>query len=210
MAFCPCSARPGNLWPGVVTWSIIIKRGNGEMNQKKRTLKDLAGLSTEQLEEIFQKGLTPDPEKLVGWEFNGYNIPFIAKLIGVKKFKKGFYQQGDEYWGYNIPVEQNPVDQPWQCRPSDDNPRRYAFYSVKPVTAQGKENKEPGALILNYGDGRNPVWEGSLLRDYLKQVDPDNDDLYLAKVYIALGPARAFPTFFIMERHRRAPGEIKR
>jgi hypothetical protein len=176
----------------------------------KRNLQDLAKLSVPELEDIFQKGNTPDPEKLAGWEFAGYNIPFVAKLIGVKKFKKGFYKQGDEFWGYNIPVEQNRLEEPWQCLPSEETPRRYAFYSMKPVTPESKENKEPGALILNYGDGHNPVWEGSLLRDYVKQVDPDNDDLYLCKVYIALGPARVFPSFFIMERHRRAPSEVKR
>ena len=180
------------------------------MAAMKKTLKDLAKLSTRELEEIFQKGKTPDPEKLIGWEFKGYNHPFFAKLLGIKKFKKGFYQQGDETWGYNIPIYQNGIDEPWRCRPVDHNPKRFGFYSVKPVTADGVENLEPGAIILNYADGKNLPWEGSFLRDYVKQVDPDNDDLYLGKAYSALGSARLMPSFFILERDRKAPTEVDR
>jgi len=174
----------------------------------KRSLQDLARLSAGELEEIFQQGKTPEFEKLAGWEFKGYNVPALAKLLGIKKFKKGFFQRGDESWGYNIPIYQNPIDQPWRCQPVDHNPKRFGFYSVKPAASDGPENKEPGALILNYQDGRNRPWEGSFLRDYLKQVDPDNEDLYLGKAYIALGPARIMPMFFILERDRKAPTEV--
>lgn len=176
----------------------------------KRTLKDLAGLSTAELEKIFKNGKTPDPDKLVDWEFKGYNVPFFAKLLGIKKFKKGFYREGEEFWGYNIPQYQNSIDQPWRCKPVDHNPKRFGFYSVKAVRPDMTENKEPGALILNYADGNNLLWEGSFLRDYLKQVDPDNDDLYLGKAYVALGGARFMPSFFILERDRKAPTEVIR
>jgi len=175
----------------------------------KRTLKDLAGLSTRELEEIFKSGKTPDPDKLVGWEFCGYNVPFFAKLLGIKKFKKGFYKSGDEYWGYNIPQYQNSIEEPWRCKPVDHNPKRFGYFSVMEVKPDIVENKEPGAIILNYDDGKNFIWEGAFLRDYVKQVDPDNDDLYLGKAYIALGPARIMPSFFIIERDRKAPTEVE-
>jgi hypothetical protein len=175
---------------------------------EKRKLEDLAKLSTKELEEIFQNGETPDPEKLADWEFRGYNVPFFAKLLGIKKFKKGFYKSGDEFWGYNIPIYQNPIDGPWRCKPVDHNPKRFGFYSVKKVDPQGVENKEPGALILNYAHGENMLWEGSFLRDYVKQVDPDNEDLYLGKAYMAVGPGRIAPSFFIIERDRKAPTEV--
>jgi hypothetical protein len=161
------------------------------------------------LEEIFKNGKTPDPEKLAGWEFCGYNVPFFAKLLGIKKFKKGFYKSGDEYWGYNIPQYQNSIEEPWRCKPVDHNPKRFGYYSVKAVKPDMVENKEPGAIILNYDHGRNFIWEGAFLRDYVKQVDPDNDDLYLGKAYVALGPARIMPSFFIIERDRKAPTEVE-
>jgi len=179
------------------------------MKGKKRTLKDLAKLSDKELEEIFRNGKTPDPEKLVGWEFRGYNVPFFTKILGIKKFKKGFYKRNDEYWGYNIQIYQGPIDEPWRCKPVDHNPRRMGFFSVKEVTPDGPENKEPDALIFNYGDGKNWPWEGSFLRDYLKQVDPDNYDLYLGKAYTAIGRARIAPSFFIVERDRKAPTEVE-
>ncbi len=175
----------------------------------RRTLRDLAGLSAKELDRIFEAGLTPAPEKLAGWEFKGYNVPFMTKILGIKKFKKGFYRKGDEYRGYNIPIYQNPIDEPWRCRPVDHNPKRFGFYSVKVVTPEMEENKEPGALILNYADGDNLLWEGSFLRDYLKQVDADNDDLYLGKAYLAAGPARLMPGYFILERDREAPTEVR-
>jgi len=175
----------------------------------KRTLQDLAKLSQKELEEIYDKGITPDPEKLIGWEFRGYNVPAVAKLLGIKKFKKGFYKRGDEYWGYNIPQRQNSVGEPWKSKPVDHNPKRFGYYSVKEVKPGMKEDKVPGALILDYSEGKNLPWEGSMLRDYIKQVDPDNDDLYLGKAYFAVGPARVAPAFFIIERDRPAPVEVE-
>ncbi len=175
---------------------------------EKRKLEDLAKLSADELEKIFQNGETPDPEKLVDWEFRGYNVPFFAKLLGIKKFKKGFYKRGAEYRGYNIPIYQSPLEEPWRTKPVDHNPKRFGFYSVKEVDPHGKENKEPGALILNYADGGNLPWEGSFLRDYIKKVDPENDDLYLGKAYVAAGPSRIAPSFFIIERDRKAPTRV--
>ena len=133
----------------------------------------------------------------------------MAKLLGIKKFKKGFYKQGGEYWGYNIPQYQNSIDEPWRCKPVDHNPKRFGYFSVKEVKPDMVENKEPGAIILNYADGGNMPWEGSMLRDYVKQVDPDNEDLYLGKAYFAVGPARVMPAFFIIERDRKAPTEVE-
>lgn len=176
---------------------------------KKRSLRDLAGLSNRELEEIFERGQTPDPEKLVGYEFMGYNVPFSAKLLGIKKFQKGFYRHEGEVWGYNIPQYQNDIDEPWRCKPVDHNPKRFGFYSVREVEQGVGNDKEPGALILNYADGKNLPWEGSMLRDYIKQVDPDNDDLYLGKAYFQLGPAETMPQFFIIERNREAPTEVR-
>lgn len=175
----------------------------------QRGLRDLARLPAKELDRLFQNGTTPDPEKLVGFEFMGYNVPFFAKLLGIKKFQKGFYKMGEEVWGYNIPQYQNSIDEPWRCKPVDHNPKRFGFFSVKVVRPEMKENKEPGALILDYADGKNFPWEGSFLRDYVKKVDRDNDDLYVGKAYVALGSLRVFPSIFIIQRNRPAPTEVR-
>jgi len=179
------------------------------MSGTKRTLQDLARLPAGELEQVFARGTTPEVDKLVGYEFMGYNVPFFAKILGIKKFRKGFYQHGDETFGYNIPQYQNGLSEPWRSRPVDHNPKRFGFYSVKKVSPEAKENKETGAIILNYDDGDNWPWEGSFLRDYVKQADPDNDDLYLGKAYVALGPLRIMPSIFIIERLRPAPTPVE-
>lgn len=174
-----------------------------------RHLEDLAALSVSELEDVFQKGTKPDPEKLVGWEFRGFNKPFITKVAGFQKFKKGFYRKNDEPWGYNIPVEQGGLERPWTCRPSDTDPKRFGFYKIKDSSSVDKA-KESDSVLLDYADGGNGLFEGSFLRDYVKQVDPDNEDLYLGKAYTEIAGAQVFPTFFIIERDREAPRELDR
>ena len=170
----------------------------------KRRLEDLAALSTDELWKLFRQGQTPDFAKLQGWEFRGWNVPWFTKLIGIQKFQKGFYRKdGQTPFGYNIPQKQNGAGQPWECRPSNDSPKRFGFYSVKKVEPNAVENKHPHALILNYADGNNSLFEGAFLRDYIVQPDPDNDDLYLGVAYTALGPARIMPSFFVIERLRQ-------
>ena len=62
----------------------------------KRTLEDLAKLSNKELSRLFDAGTTPDTDKLVGWELRGFNKPFVTKLGGFQKFKKGFYLKSGE------------------------------------------------------------------------------------------------------------------
>jgi hypothetical protein len=159
-----------------------------------------------ELERVFLRGHTPDPDALEGWQFRGANAPDWARLLGIKKFIKGFWREPDGLYGYNCPVAQDGVYQPWRALPSDQTPRRFGFYRVTPVDATARDNAYLHALLLDYGRGPNPIWEPARgLRDYLVQVDRGNPDLYLGKAYYALGPLRVATNFFILERHRRAP-----
>ena len=171
---------------------------------RKYSFEDLCLMSPADLEGIFKKGVTPDFEKLAGWEFRGYNVTPMAKLMGIQKFKKGFFHKNNRPFGYNIPVIQNRFWGDWICKPENDDPKRFGFYSVAEAAQQSVENKEPHALVLNYGDGENSLFDGAFLRDYVVQVDPENPDLYLGKAYIALGPTRIFSNFFVIERHRES------
>lgn len=163
-----------------------------------------------EIEDIFMRGATPDPDALVGWEFRGINrfplypLP-IPNLLGIKKFVKGFFRGDDgRVMGYNCPVEQNILDGRWRTKPSDTAPKRFGFYEVHPVDATSRDNTYLHAVLLNYGKGGNkPLDPTSGLRDYLVQVDPQNPDLYLGKAYYAVGPARLRTNFFILERLRR-------
>jgi hypothetical protein len=161
------------------------------------------------LERVFQRGATPDLDQLVGWEFRGINhLPLnalpIAKLVGIKKFMKGFYRGEDgRVMGYNIPVVCNVLDGRWHLKPSDSEPKRFGFYEVHEVDATSRDNTYLHAVLLNYGKGGNKRFDPtSGLRDYVVQVDAKNPDLFLGKAYYALGPARIATNFFILERHR--------
>jgi len=174
------------------------------MDDIKYTFEQLARLSDAKLDEIFKKGKTPDIDKLLGYEFRGYNTPVMTQLLGIRKFKKGFYMKDGKPFGYNIPVEQNGLKGEWICKPGDDNPKRFGFYSINLPGTTSISDKEPNAALLNYGDGNNGLFEGKLLRDFVVQVYPDNPDLYLGKAYSQLGSKLIMPMFFIIERHRES------
>ncbi len=172
----------------------------------------LERLSNALLEEVFLRGATPALSSIAGWEFRGLNTPPWFRLLGIKKFIKGFYSEGGTTWGYNCPVEQNRVTGPWVARPDDANPKRFGFYTVAAVDATARDNRYLHALLLDYGQGGNPRLDPSAgLRDYLVQVDAGDPDVLLGKAYYAAGPLR-IPTysFFILERHRKGPASITR
>ncbi|HEX2690976.1 MAG TPA: hypothetical protein VHN14_30390 [Kofleriaceae bacterium] len=176
---------------------------------------DLSRATRRALELAFQRGVTPDIDALVGWEFRGINwtppgCQPLAQLAGIKKFVKGMFRAGDgRVMGYNCPVVQNVLDGRWRTKPSDTAPRRFGFYEIAPVDATARDNHYLHALLLDYGKGGNAAWDATRgLRDYLVQVDESNPDLLLGKAYYALGPARVPAGFFILERFRRAPAEL--
>jgi hypothetical protein len=163
----------------------------------------------QELERVFQRGVMPELDALVGWEFRGINhMPLnainLAYLAGIKKFVKGFFRAEDgRVMGYNIPVARNVLDGRWNLKPSETEPKRFGFYEVHPVDATARDNEYLHAVLLDYSKGGNPASDPSRgLRDYVVQVDAKNPDLYLGKAYYALGPARLATSFFILERHR--------
>ncbi len=158
-----------------------------------------------ELRRTFLNGTMPVLDALVGWEFRGINhLPLnrlpIARLVGIKKFLKGFFRAEDgRVMGYNSPVAMNALDGRWHVAP-----KRFGFYEVHPVDPTARDNTYLHAVLLDYGKGGNKRFDPTAgLRDYVVQVDPSNPDLYLGTAFYALGPARLGPTnFFILERHR--------
>jgi hypothetical protein len=162
---------------------------------------ELVRMSRRHLAETFLRGTMPDLEALVGWEFRGANNPqAVMRRLGIGKFIKGFERREDAVYGYNRPVAQNPLAAAWIPRP-----RRFGWYQVAPVDPTAPDNEYLHAALLDYGKGGNRVIDPTRgLRDYLVQVDPGNQDLYLGKAYYAVGPARVPANFFVLERLRPA------
>lgn len=171
---------------------------------------ELAARPYRALEEVFLRGAMPALDRLVGWEFRGINTPDWARLLGIKKFVKGFVRHEDGHvTGYNCPVVQDGLARPWHTKPDDAAPKRFGFYLVEPVDPTRRDNAYLHAALLDYGRGGNRPWDPSGgLRDYLVQVDPQDPDLYLGKAYYALGPLRIPTSFFVLERFRRGLGDI--
>jgi hypothetical protein len=165
---------------------------------------ELASRSPTALETVFLRGHMPDLAGLTGWEFRGINTPEWARLVGIKKFVKGFIRHDDGHvTGYNCPVIQDGLARPWRTLPDDSAPKRFGFYQVDPVDPTRRDNRYLHAVLLDYGRGGNKPWDPTRgLRDYLVQVDRDNPDLFLGKAYYALGPIRLGISFFVLERFR--------
>lgn len=165
-----------------------------------------------ELERTLLGGSAPSLDGLVGWEFRGMNTPAWALLLGIRKFVKGFYRAPDGgVYGYNCPVVQDRLEQPWRTKPDDTHPRRFGFYSVEHVDATARDNAYLHAVLLDYSRGPTAIYDPSRgLRDYLVQVAPDDPDLLLGKAYIALGPGRLAVSFFVLERFRAAPAPAPR
>ena len=163
--------------------------------------------NTRTLEAVLRAGVMPRAEELACWEFRGYNVNPGADLMGIRKFKKGFYwDPGDSssLLGYNVKVTQNGLLNPWIARLQAGEPVRHALYTIYPVRTWERDKLYPNALMLDYGKGHNPLWDPSrLLRDYLVQVSADDPDLMLGKAYLAMGPARVFGGFFVLERYNK-------
>jgi hypothetical protein len=184
-------------------------RGSSPRIYQSSALPSVAALRLEQtpmreLEKIFQRGVTPDLDALVGWEFRGINhLPLnalpVAQIAGIKKFVKGFVRdEAGQVTGYNSPAKNNALDGRWHVAP-----KRFGFYETNPVDATSRDNAHLHAVLLDYGKGGNSAMNPmSLLRDYLVQVDPKNPDLYLGYAYGAVGPLRIPLNFFILERYR--------
>jgi hypothetical protein len=162
------------------------------------------------LARLMMGGETPALPALVGYEYRGYNLAPGLALFGLGKFIKAFFATpSGAVYGCNTPVVQNGITGPWQARPDEAAPRRYAFFRVTPVDPTARDNTYLHALLLDYGRGGNPRYDPScLLRDYLVRGVRGSDDLLLGKAYLALGPARLVASFFVLERRRPLPGPV--
>ena len=173
-------------------------------------LEILREMSNAQREVVMATGTAPRFEDLVGWEFAGANTPPIFRLIGIRKFSKGFYEgpprsaRGPEPFvqGYNVPVKNNGDDEPCLLQPSREAPKRFGFYRVHRVVEGSRDDRYPNALLLDYGLGGNGLF-GPPLRDYLVQVYPDDPDLLLGKAYLNLLGLRIPTNYFVLERLHR-------
>ncbi len=159
-------------------------------------------------EMLLGQGTAPAFDALVGWDFGGANTWSVTKLVGIRKFMKGFYEgpprgEGPAPFiqGYNVKVRQNGDLEPHVVKPSEEKPARFGFYRVHRVVPGARDSRYPNALLLDYLRGGNGFF-GPPICDYLVQVYPDDPDLLLGKAYLAVGFLRIPMGFFVLKRLR--------
>jgi hypothetical protein len=169
----------------------------------------LGYLPPRELETVLLRGEPPDPDALAGFEFRGMNAARFTRLLGIKKFIKGFYKNdAGQLYGYNIPVVQDGLEDPWRYK-NEQDPKRFGFYRVDAVDPAATDNAYLSSLLLDYGRGGNHDLDPtSRLRDYLVRVNRGSDELLLGKALVAVGPLRVPVGFFILERLR--PSSFRR
>lgn len=150
---------------------------------------DLVHASRRELEGLLRGGVAPSAESLAGWVFRGWNTLWLTRLVGIRKFAKGFYRGRPRasgpppiLGGYNVVVRQNADAKPHVEKPSPERPKRHAFYGVYAPTP-----RYPNALFLDYARGGNGLHPAALLRDYLVEVVAGEPNLLLGKAYVSLG-----------------------
>ncbi len=165
----------------------------------RRDLISLATMSRADLDIVFEQGRPATVEDVADREFDGYNHPTFASLLGIRKFRKGFTKTPDGLRGYNVKMVQNggPMT-PWRAVEGDDGQDvRHGFYLAEPAP---DHSREPGSLLLDYGRGENPWYDPSaLLRDYLRRVDAHSGETLLGRAYLALLGREVFVSYFLLQ-----------
>jgi hypothetical protein len=165
--------------------------------------RELAGWSNRRLDALWREAPPATAAGMLDWEYIGWNTsPSGVKLVRLQKFSKGLFvaRNGDLY-GFNTPLVQNGLGDPWIAKPDDTDPDRWRFYKVGSGDPLGLGRQ---ALILDYSRGGNgPLRIYNRLVNYLVRVNPDNDDLVLGRAMANLGRLSFRINFFLLERHRR-------
>ncbi|HSL68846.1 MAG TPA: GMC family oxidoreductase N-terminal domain-containing protein, partial [Longimicrobiales bacterium] len=166
------------------------------------TFESLARSKKDSLDKLMKTGRPPALEDVLGYEFAGWNLNASTKILGTRKFKKGFFGGPglDHIFGYNVPVKQNGITEPWIAEPSDEDPKRYYFFKVYPARQSARY---PNSLIVDYQASKeyfalNPV---GYTVDYLVYVNPDDDDLILGKSYLEVGFLKPYLGYFVLKRN---------
>lgn len=153
----------------------------------------LATATPRDLDAVMRRGQAPDPRPLAGAEFRGLNTARWLAGLRMQQFVKGFEERDGAVRGYNRRV---PQDGRW-ASPGE----RFAFFTVGPVDPAARDNHYLDALLLDYRAGSDRGLDPARrIRDYLVRVVPGSDDLLLGRAFLALGPFRPSPTYFVLER----------
>jgi hypothetical protein len=155
----------------------------------------LMAVPLRRLAAIHAAGTRPDPSVLAGREYRGANRPATSRLLGIRRFVKGFEADADgTVRGYNKQVRGASLAAPWTAVRRKDGRVAWAPFLVLdgPAGSTG--------LLLDYGAVADPEpGVAHRLRDVLVRVEPGSDDVLLGRAYLALGSRRLPVGWFVLE-----------
>jgi hypothetical protein len=158
---------------------------------------DLVRRPAAELRELVRNGHAPDLADLSGREFRGANTPRSTRLLGIRRFVKGFRADPSGATGYNVRVTGADLTTPWTTTLWRGH-REYAPFRVMVVGPGAPDHRYDDALFLDYGaEGSGPSPERTL-RDYVVRVAPESP-LLLGHAWLALGRRRLPLAFFVLE-----------
>jgi hypothetical protein len=158
---------------------------------------DLVGQPQRELRRCMLRGEPPAVDDLLGREYRGTNIPATSRLLGIRRFIKGF-EHGDDgtVVGYNRRVRGGNLSMPWTAS-TWHGKQRFGYFTVTPVDPEAHDNRYLNALLLDYGRGLNsPRDPTGVLRDYLVRTQSGP---LLGHAFLALGYLRIPVGYFVLE-----------
>jgi hypothetical protein len=139
------------------------------------TWESLTSAGRGTLEEVFERGATPDIDAMLGHTYDGLNIGLVTRLTG-ERFQKLFYLRDGQPFGHNIQVKGGrPVELGW--------------YRVRP---DGRTAR------IDYNVGQNSGLHVALraLQDRIVLPNPGDHELVLGDArYLGLRVA-----YFVLKR----------
>ena len=163
------------------------------------------------LRSVIARGDTPDVNSLAGWEWRGTNMPASSRLLGLRRFIKGFVPNATgSVEGYNVSVIGADLLSPMNQRLQRDGRREWARFDVRSVDPTMNDNRYLHALLLDYGSmATSESGIAGRLRDYLVRVVPGSDELLLGHAFFAVGRSRISIGWFALERLMTAQKVIR-
>jgi hypothetical protein len=180
------------------------------MEGKTWTFEALAQASRATLEEVLLNSKAPDPNRLAGYVYDGYNHDWLGQLPG-KKFRKVFLAKDDRFCGLNQVVQQdgNGFTGQWRIRVDNDRPVELGYYRVLPA-AESASNRQVvqynHLLLFDYNIDPNPRGDRVMraIRDYVGLPNEGDYDLLLGKAYLQVTSFfYIFASYFVLG-HREA------
>ncbi len=165
---------------------------------------ELCRSSEAELRKVFKSGIRPDPDKLDGYAFRGFNVTPVAKALGFQKFVKCFFRvsPAGSLEGCNLWVKPSSPRNEWVL--AERKP--HGFYVVETDWDESWGPSQKNAVRIDYAASlrNHPLNPERLIVDYLVQPDPEDPDCYLGKAFLGWGKLRIFSNYFVLSRHENS------